>query len=182
MNMICPRLSTPLARPAQRAEFAQPDRVPASLQTRRWRDELVASLGGTHVGDRHRALLTLGGWDPDPRVAAAMRRLLASDDVMEAGMAATGLAGQGDLADLPSILDLVRRFSPVEGGSTDAMLLPLRAAIELAAQDGPGIVIRVRAFAREWRGVPKRRRRSWEGQADALLDEILDDTSAPHQP
>lgn len=153
--------------------MAHPDRVPVRLQTVVWRDELIAALRGTNVGNRHRALVTLGGWDPDPRVAAALRPLLASDDVMEAGMAAAGLARQGDLTDFPAVLDLVRRFSPVEGGSADAMLLPLRAALVLAEQGGPEIVAGVRTRARAWRGTPKRERRRWDGQADAALDELL---------
>ena len=155
--------------------MAHPDRVPARLQTAAWRDELVAAVGGTNVGDRHRALITLGGWGADPRVAAALRPLLASEDVMEAGMAATGLARQGDLTDFPAVFDLAHRFSPVEGGSADAMLLPLRAALDLAEQAGPEIVAGARTRAREWRGTPKRGRQRWDGQADAVLDELLGD-------
>jgi len=160
--------------PAVEAEvFTHPDRVPMSLQGAAWRDELVASLTGAHVGHRHRALGTLGGWGSDPVVAAALRLLLASEDVTEAGMACAGLARQGDLTDLPAVLDVVHRFSPEEGGSADAMLMPLRAALDLARPAGPAIVAGVQARARGWRGTPTRRRAAWEGDVEALLDGLL---------
>jgi len=155
--------------------FAHPDRVPASLQTRAWRDELIAAVTGTHVGHRHRALGTLGGWGSDPVVATALRPLVVSDDVWEAGQACAGLARQGDITDLPAVLDAVRRFSPAEGGSADAMLAPLRAALDLAQQAGPEIVAGVKGRARGWRGSPARRRAQWEGEAEALLDGLLAD-------
>lgn len=153
--------------------LAHPDRVPASLQTAAWRDELVSALAGTNPGSRHRALATLQGWGIDPAVAPALRPLLASEDVLEAGLAAGGLAQQGDITDLPAILDIVRRFSPVEGGSAGAMLMPLGAALELARLAGPEVVAGVKARARGWRGAPSRHRPQWEGDTGAALDELL---------
>jgi hypothetical protein len=155
--------------------FAHPDRVPASLQTAAWRDELIAMLARSDVGRRHRALATLAAWSPDPLVATALRPLLASDDVFEAGSAAAGLARQGDLTDLPAVLDLAYRFSPADGGSADAMLLPLRAALELVAQAGPEMTAAVKSRAREWRGAAPTHRHQWGGDIDALLDELLAD-------
>lgn len=152
---------------------ARPDRVPASLQTAAWRDELVASLRGTDVGARHRALLTIGGWDRDPVVAAALRPLLTSEDVMEAGLAATALARQADVTDLPAVMDLVHRFSPAEGGSAEAMLMPLHAALELSGLASPEIVAGVKARARGWRG-PAPRTRPLEDSADSALDALLE--------
>jgi hypothetical protein len=154
--------------------IANPDRVPASLQTPDWRDELLADLAGSSVPDRHRALMTLGGWAPDEAVARSLRRLLASDDIAEAGLAATALARQGDITDLPALLDLLHRCSPDDGGTTEAMLLPLQAALDLAAPEGPEIVAGVKDRARRWRGMPRARRRTtWDGEADAALDALL---------
>jgi hypothetical protein len=156
--------------------FADPARVPQSLQTPEWRDELLAGLRSPKSPERHRALLTLGGWDPDDAVARALRPLLASDDIAEAGLAAKALARQGDITDLPAVLDLVHRCSPDDGGTAEAMLLPVAAALTLAAGEGPMVVTGVKDRARRWRGMPRARRRTtWDGEADAALDALLAD-------
>jgi len=152
-----------------------PGRVPASLQTPEHRAELIAALGSTTVGDRHSALGELAGWDPDPVVAAALRPILASDDVFAAGEAATGLARQADITDLPAVLNLVFRLSPADGGTTEAMLIPLRAALSLATLGGPVAVDGVKDRARTWRGARKVRHQSWEQVFDTELDELLGD-------
>ena len=153
--------------------LADPTRMPTSLQTPERRAELIAALGAAMVGDRHRALIQLAGWDPDPAVAAALRPILASEDVFEAGQAAGGLARQADLTDLPAVLDLVYRLSPADGGSTEAMLVPLRAALSLAVLGGQMATDGVKARARTWRGEPKVRRQSWQREFDRELDELL---------
>ncbi len=152
---------------------ADPSRVPSALQTDERRDELLGDLGGSSSPDRHLAIAQLAGWDPDPAVASALRPLLASEDVFEATQAAAGLARQGDLTDLPAVLDVVRRLSPADGASTLTMVAPLRAALALADQAGPEIVEGVRARAREWRAAGGARRPAWDQEADAELDEIL---------
>ena len=151
---------------------ADPSRVPSVLQTEERRDELIANLEGTNAPDRHTAITQLAGWDPDPAVASALRPLLASEDVFEATQAAIGLARQGDITDLPTLLEVVHRLSPADGASAVTMIVPLRAALALAEQAGPEIVDGVRARAREWRaGGP--RRPAWDQEADAQLDELL---------
>lgn len=156
--------------------LADPTRVPASLQTPDWRDELLAGLRSPKSPDRHRALITLGGWGHDDAVARALRPLLASDDIAEAGLAAGALARQGDITDLPAILGLVHRCSPDDGGTVEAMLLPLSAALDLARAESPMVVTGVKDRARQWRGMPAARRRTtWAGDADAALDALLAD-------
>lgn len=156
--------------------LADPARVPASLQEPEWRDELLVGLRAPNAPERHRALVTLGGWDPDDAVARALRPLLASDDIAEAGLAARALARQGDITDLPAMLDLVHRCSPDDGGTAEAMLLPLSAALDLAATEGPMVVAGVKDRARRWRGMPPARRRTtWDGDAEAALDALLAD-------
>jgi hypothetical protein len=162
--------------PEVEAEYqADPLRMPSSLQTpeRKW--QLIADLASTSPGARHAALGQLAGWDPDPEVATALRTQLASEDVFEAGQAAGGLARQGDITDLPAVLALVHRMSPADGGSAEAMLLPLRAALELAALGGQMAVDGVKARARAWRGGSQARRQSWEREFDRELDELLGD-------
>ena len=124
---------------------------------------------------RHRALAQLAAWDPDEAVAAALRPLLGSDDIFEAGQAAAGLARQRDVTDLPAVLGLLHRVSPADGGSVEAMLVPLRAALDLAALAGPEIVAGVRSRARTWRGEPRTRRQSWEREFDRELEALLGD-------
>ena len=160
--------------PADRDEVvADPTRVPTRLQTSERKAELITSLAASKVGDRHVALSQLAGWDPDPAVAAALRPMLWSDDVFEAGQAATGLARQRDITDLPGVLDLVYRLSPAGGGNTEAMVVPLVAALELAALAGPDVVEGVKGRARQWRGTKRTRRQSWEHVLDSDLDGIL---------
>lgn len=152
---------------------ADPLRVPSSLQTPERRRQLIADMTSPTPGARHAAIGQLAGWDPDPEVASALRTVLASDDVVEAGLAAGGLARQGDITDLPAVLDLVHRMSPADGGSTEAMLAPLRAALDLASLAGPMAIDGVKARARSWRGDRRVRRQSWEHEFDRDLDELL---------
>jgi hypothetical protein len=158
---------------------SDPFRMPTAFQSPERRDELLAALADDRVGDRHQALVQLAAWDPDPAVAAALRPLLQSDDVFEAGQAAAGLARQRDITDLPALLDLVRRLSPDDGGTAAAMLGPLRATLDLAALAGPEIVEGVKVRARAWRGsATARRRAAWEGDVERELDELLGSASA----
>ena len=154
---------------------ADPGRMPTSLQTPERRAELIEALVSGLVGERHKALGQLAAWDPDKAVAAALRTMLRSDDIFEASRAATGLARQRDITDLPAVLHLVHELSPDEGGSGEAMIEPLRAALALAALAGDEIVEGVKGRARGWRGDPKYRRQSWE----KVLDEELDGLLAP---
>jgi hypothetical protein len=157
-------------------DAADPMRLPSSLQTPERRAALIAALGATKSGERHRALGELARWDPDPAVAAALRPILASDDVFAAGEAATGLARQADITDLPGVLDLVYRLSPADGGNAETMLIPLRAALALAELGGPMAVDGVKDRARTWRGARKVRHQSWEQVFDRELDELLADS------
>ena len=151
--------------------FADPTRYPPSLQTPERRAELIASLADPFSGERHRALAGLSAWDPDPAVAAALRPILASEDVYEAGQAARGLARQGDVTDLPGVMDLVHRMSPADGGTAAAMLLPVVAALSLASLAGSHAVAGVKGRVASWRGAASGRR----GQVDAEkeLDRVL---------
>ena len=161
--------------PALAAEFAaDPRRMPTSLQTPELRDALLAALVDGGVGDRHKAITRLAGWDPDPAVATALRPLLASDDVFAASRAASGLARQQDITDLPALLDLVYRLSPADGGTAGSMLEPLRATLDLAVLAGPEIVEGVRSRARTWRAAGSAARRSWERDQDRELDVLLE--------
>lgn len=153
--------------------LSDPTRMPTSLQTPERKATFLAELAAAKVGDRHGALLRLSGWDPDPEVAAALRPLLESHDVFEAGQAALGLARQADVTDLPAVMRLLYTVSPADGGTTEAMVPPLRAALALAALANPDIVEGVKVRAREWRGAGKVRRQSWETQLDAELDALL---------
>lgn len=160
--------------PELAAEVAtDPRRMPTSLQTPELRDSLLASLTDGGVGDRHKAITRLAGWDPDPAVAPALRPLLASDDVFAASRAASGLARQQDITDLPALLDLVYRLSPADGGTAGSMLEPLRATLDLAVLAGPEIVEGVRSRARTWRAAGSAARRSWERDQDRELDVLL---------
>jgi hypothetical protein len=160
--------------PSLAAEVAaDPRRMPTSLQTPELRDALLAALAGGDVGDRHKAITRLAGWDPDPAVATALRPLLASDDVFAASRAASGLARQRDITDLPALLELVYRLSPADGGTAGSMLEPLRATLDLAVLAGPEIVEGVRSRARTWRAAGSAARRSWERDQDRELDVLL---------
>jgi hypothetical protein len=153
--------------------LADPTRMPTSLQTPERKAQFLAELAAGRVGARHDALLRLSGWDPDPEVAVALRPLLESEDVFEAGQAALGLARQADVTDLPAVMRLLYRVSPADGGTTEAMIPPLRAALSLASLANPDIVDGVKLRAREWRGEGKVRRQSWETQLDAEVDALL---------
>ncbi|CAN5562584.1 hypothetical protein BH20CHL7_BH20CHL7_00590 [soil metagenome] len=155
--------------------FADPTRIPASLQTPDWKQELLTDLASSRVGDRHRALSALGGWDADPEVATALRPLLASEDAVEAGMAADALSRQRFMTDLPALVDLVHRMSPADGGTTDSMVMPLQAALRLAEAAGPEIASGLRVRARAWRGEASQRRERWQEDLDVGLDELLRD-------
>ncbi len=166
--------------PEVEAEYrADPLRMASILQTPERKAQLIADMRSPSPGARHAALGQLAGWDPDPEVATALRPVLASDDVFEAGQAAGGLARQGDITDLPAVLDLVHRMSPADGGSAEAMLMPLRAALELAGPAGPMVVDGVKTRARAWRGDRRVRRQPWEGDIDRKLDELLGDAQTP---
>jgi hypothetical protein len=153
--------------------LADPTRMPTSLQTAERKAQFLAELAAGRVGTRHAALLRLSGWDPDPEVAVALRPLLESEDVFEAGQAALGLARQADVTDLPAVMRLLYRVSPADGGTTEAMIPPLRSALTLASLANDDIVDGVKVRAREWRGEGKVRRQSWETQLDAEVDALL---------
>lgn len=155
--------------------LADPGRMPTSLQTPERRAQLIEDLESKLVAERHRAIGQLAAWDPDAAVAAALRPLLGSDDIFEASRAAAGLARQGDITDLPAVLHVVHALSPDQGGSSEAMIEPLRAALSLAALASPEIVEGVKGRARTWRGERKYRRQSWETVLDVELDDLLAD-------
>jgi hypothetical protein len=150
--------------------FANPDRYPPSLQTAERRGELILQLGDASSPERHLALAALSAWDPDAEVATALRGMLRSEDVYEAGQAAQGLARQGDITDLPGVLDLVHRMSPADGGTVAAMLQPVAAALSLASLAGPDAVAGVKGRVATWRGTASGRRGA---EADAELDALL---------
>jgi hypothetical protein len=152
---------------------ADPTRMPGSLQTTERRDELLAELAVPRAPDRHLAIVQLAGWDPDPLVASALRPLVASDDVFESSQAASGLARQSDVTDLPAVMDLLYRLSPADGASQATMVIPLRAALALAALASPAIVDGVRVRAREWRAAGSGPRPAWDHEMDADLDALL---------
>lgn len=152
---------------------ADPWRMPASMQTPERRDEIIAELAAPSSPDRHLAIAQLAGWDPDPAVAAALRPLVASEDVYESSTAASGLARQQDVTDLPAVMDLLFRLSPADGASVGTMVAPLRAALDLAALAGPEIVEGVKIRAREWRAAGGRRP-AWDRDHDAELDALLE--------
>jgi hypothetical protein len=151
--------------------LADPTRYPPSLQTPDRRAALIAQLADPFSSERHQALVALSAWDADAAVAAALRPVLASDDVFEAGQAAQGLARQGDITDLPAVLNLVHRMSPDDGGTVAAMLLPVMAALSLASLAGPDAVAGVKARVASWRGTAAGRRGRID--ADEALDAIL---------
>ena len=156
------------------AVAADQNRVPAALQTPELRDQLIAALGSPDAGTRHAAVTQLAGWDHDPEVAAALRPVLALDDVYAACLAATGLARQGDVTDLPAMVSLVYRMSPADGGTLESMLSALPPALDLAAVAGPVALDGLKARARLWRGDPSGREHPWELDARTRMDELLD--------
>jgi hypothetical protein len=153
---------------------ADPTRVPGKVQTVELKAELLQQLEHGSSGAQQRALTLLGGWDPDPDIRAALRPRLDTNDVYVVGLAAMGLARQGVAGDLPALLEALRRMSPADGASPEAMVLPLTAALELARRAGPGAVADVQGRAREWRrppGAPARPRGPVDDELDRLLGE-----------
>ncbi len=130
---------------------ADPMRVPASLQTPERKAEQLGQVTDEHPGVRYRALSMLSGWDPDADVRAALRPLLDDDDVQVVRLVSMGLARQRLIGDLPALLATVHRMSPADGGTVDSMLVPLMAALDLAAVAGPDAVADVKAKAHAWR-------------------------------
>jgi hypothetical protein len=66
-------------------------------------------------------------------------------------------------------LELVRAASPAGGGSVGTMLMPLRAALDLAATADAPTLERVKALAVEWRGEPPSRPKQWDREFDEIL-------------
>ena len=153
---------------------ADPTGMPSSFQTPEKKAELIGAVGSTKPGERHRALIQLAGWDEDDEVATALRPLLQSDDVFEASQAANGLARQADVTDLPALVDLVRRMSPSDGGTCEAMLLVLPAAIDLAKMAGPVAVDGLRERVILWRGKLPASAQPWHADAYRAIDALLD--------
>jgi hypothetical protein len=152
---------------------AEPTDLTTAPQTPERKAQLLADLAAVHPGARHEALLNLSAWDPDPDVAEGLRSLITSEDVYEAGQAAMGLARQGDVTDLPALVALVHRLSPADGGTVDSMLLPLRAALHLAALAGPDIVEGLKVRARQWRVDRRARPQIPDRELDQQLDDLL---------
>jgi hypothetical protein len=153
---------------------ADPTGMPASLQTPDRKAALIADLTATLVGTRHRAITQLAGWDADPEVATALRELLPSDDVFEAGQAATGLARQGDITDLPALVGLIHRMSPSDGGTLEAMCAVLPPGLDLARLAGPVALDGLKARVRDWRGGLSARARPWQAEAYREIEALLD--------
>jgi hypothetical protein len=153
---------------------ADPTRVPSTLQSASRKAGLMTDLAAADPAVRHQALTMLGGWDPDPEVRRAVLPLLGSDDVFVAGLASSALARQGETGDLPAVLETVRRMSPSEGGTADAMLLPLRAALDLAALAGADAIADVKVTATSWREPPSGARHHREHEIEAELGRLLD--------
>jgi HEAT repeat protein len=151
---------------------ADPTRVPSSLQTSERKAELLSQVIDERAAVRHQALTMLTGWDPDPDVRVALRPLLSDDDVHVVRFASMALARQGSPTDLPALLDAVHDMSPADGGTLEAMLGPLMAALDLAALVGPEAVVDVKAKAQAWR-VPPTRGRPSETLLEAELDRLL---------
>jgi hypothetical protein len=157
------------------AYLADPTERPTIPPTPERKAQLLADLAAEQPRARHDALLNLAAWEPDPEVAEGLRPLLESDDIYEAGQAAIGLAHQGDVTDLPALVALVHRLSPADGGTVDSMLLPLRAALRLAALAGPDIVEGLKVRARQWRVDPRARPKIPDRELDQQLDALLAD-------
>jgi hypothetical protein len=153
---------------------ADPTGMPASLQTPEKKADLIAAVASSKPGERHRALIQLAGWDEDAEVATALRPLLMSEDVFEASQAASGLTRQGDVTDLPVMVDLVRRMSPSDGGTCEAMLLVLPPALDLAKKAGAVAIDGLTERARQWRGDLPSRAQPWHADAYRAIDALLD--------
>jgi hypothetical protein len=155
--------------------LADPLRVPTSLQTPERKANLLRQLEDPVAATRHDALRALGGFDPDPEVHAALLPSLDSDDAFTVGFAAAALARQGDAVDLPLLLAAVHRMSPADGGTIEAMSMPLMAAFGLAQKAGPSAVADVRSKAWLWREAPdgSRRRGSMTDQAFGQMLDVF---------
>ena len=158
--------------PGMEAElFADPTRMPSSLQTPEARGRLLRDVHSKKRGTRTRALAQLSGWDPDPAVADALRELLDSDDEGDRFFAVSGIARQRDVGALDAVVAVLEREAAANGGDRIAMLSPLRAALDLAALAGPEEVGKVRARARALCAPMPRR----PNPPDILFEELLAD-------
>jgi hypothetical protein len=150
-----------------------PNRVPTALQTRERKMQALAALGDDLAARRHEALQLFGGWDPDTEVRAALIPMLQSDDVITVSLAASAVARQGTAGDLPAILEAVHRLSPSDGGTVEAMLMPLSAAFDLARAAAPDELDAIKGKARAWREPPvgsKARQVVSEAAFEQMLD------------
>jgi hypothetical protein len=149
--------------------YADPGRVPSSLQTAERKAQLLADIRSPKARVRTMALTQLAGWDPDPEVAEALRGLLASDDENIRWQAATGVQRQGDTSAFEDVLEVLRRASPAGGGSVGEMLIPVQVALSLAERIGPDAVERVGRLAKEWRGSAPSKPKIFDQELDSLL-------------
>lgn len=167
------RVSSPMGfdiTPGMEAElFADPTRMPSSLQTPEARDRLLRDVHSKKRGTRTRALAQLSGWDPDPAVADALRELLDSDDEGDRFFAVSGIARQRDVGALDAVVAVLEREAAASGGDRISMLSPLRVALDLAALAGREEVGRVRARARALCAPMPRR----PNPPDILFEELL---------
>lgn len=122
------RISSPMGfdiTPGMEAElFADPTRMPSSLQTPEARDRLLRDVRSTKRGPRTRALAQLAGWDPDPAVAATLREILDSDDEGDRFFAVSGIARQRDVGSLDAVVAVLEREAAASGGDRMSMLSP----------------------------------------------------------
>lgn len=149
--------------------MANPLRVPTSLQTAGRKASLLEQLRAERAMDQHEAALMLSGWDPDPDVRAALLGALDTDDAALAGILASAIARQGNVADLPALTDLVRRMSPADGGTTESMWMPITGAFQLARLAGADAVDDLKAKAREFYAAGPSKRRSPKSDAEFEL-------------
>lgn len=146
--------------------MANPLRVPTSLQTAERKSSLIEQLGGHRAADRHDAACMFSGWDPDADVRSALLGQLDTDDAAFAGFLASAIARQGNVADLPALIELVRRMSPADGGTPESMWMPLTGAFDLARVAGPAAVDDLKAKAREFYAAGASKRRTPKADAD----------------
>lgn len=169
------RISSPMGfdiTPGMEAElFADPTRMPSSLQTPEARDRLLRDARSKKRGVRQRALMQLAGWDPDPAAASLFRELLGADDEWVRFIAVQGVARQRDAGAVDAVVAVLEREAAASGGQRTSMLAALRAALDLAALAGPGDVQLVRSRARELSAPMPRR----PGEDDVLFEELLAD-------
>ena len=65
-------------------------------------------------------------------------------------------------------------MSPIDGGTAEAMYLPLEAALQLAALAGADAVAEVKGKAREWLQAPAGARRPKAGDAIAFIERLIE--------